>query len=155
MTPAQLRAAADRLDAEGERAGDAGDDETALRLFALAEKRRVWADELERRGLSRPATPAKVGRVDASASASVSRAMKIARGHAARAGKHLQPAHQAILDAGLTPPEAADILSQATGRKVTRDMLKQCWASGKQRRPVKPEWVEILAKHGVPKHVWG
>ncbi len=74
------------------------------------------------------------------------RALKIAKTRSAGTQRH--PAYQAILDAGLTPDDAAAVCG------TTRDVLKQCWATGKQFRRIRQEWREALADQGVPPHIW-
>lgn len=63
-------------------------------------------------------------------------------------GRKLPAAQQAILDAGLTPAQAAAICG------TTRDILRHAWTKGKQFRPARPEWRRELAEHGVPESVW-
>lgn len=63
-------------------------------------------------------------------------------------GRKLPAAQQAILDAGLTPAQAAAICG------TTRDILRHAWTKGKQFRPARPEWRKKLAEHGVPESVW-
>ena len=75
-----------------------------------------------------------------------SRALKIAKTRSA--GKKRDPAYQAILDAGMTPEEAAAVCG------TSRDVLKQCWARGKQFREIRSEWKKRLAAKGVPATVW-
>lgn len=74
------------------------------------------------------------------------RALKIAKTRSARTKR--DPAYQAILDAGMTPEQAADVCG------TTRDVLKQCWGKGKQFREIRPDWKRKLAKKGVPETVW-
>lgn len=68
---------------------------------------------------------------------------------AARSGsRRFHPAHQAILDAGLTVEVAAALCG------TTGPVLSKAWADGKQLRPARPEWRRTLARLRVPRSVW-
>lgn len=115
--------------------------ERALAIMEQDIGEHIEATELLKSVPTRPMMPnMDLGRNDES------RALKIAKTRSA--GKKRDPAYQAILDAGMTPEEAA----QACG--TTRDVLKQCWARGKQFREIRPEWKKRLAAKGVPASVW-
>lgn len=58
------------------------------------------------------------------------------------------PAHLAILDAGLTVQAAAEICD------TKAPILAKAWAKGDQFRPARAEWRRALAQYGIPRSVW-
>lgn len=82
-----------------------------------------------------------------------SRALKISKTKTA-GGKKRAPEVEALHAAGLTPNDAAEIITKSVGRKISRDSLKQRWAKGDQLRAMPEAWADILAQRGVPKTTW-
>lgn len=71
------------------------------------------------------------------------RALAIA--HTASGG---DPAHLAILAAGLSMQVAAEICG------TTAPVLAKAWAKGDQFRAARPDWRRQLARYGVPRAAW-
>jgi hypothetical protein len=98
------------------------------------------------RRLRQKADAAVLAAAAAEASAGIDiRALRIAL---TKLGDNPDPAHKAILMAGLTVASAASIC------KTSPDQIKKAWAGGDHFRPARAEWRRTLAAYGVPRRVW-